>query len=189
MPIQAYGCAFIARTESKYRKRFSETIQTIIFLIGMGGWNPMSTRHCDHQQAYCASPGWLWWWRNWWNDWQGKPKYSEKTCSSVALSTTNPTCCPEANPSRRGGKPATNRLSYGTAANYHATVSFQGSATVKQNLRNVSTKADARRLGLQWSRHTKKIKLKLNPVALFRKRNISTELPPLVGEVSANLRG
>jgi hypothetical protein len=27
----------------------------------------------------------------------------------------NPTCCPDANPGRRGGKPATNRLSYGTA--------------------------------------------------------------------------
>jgi hypothetical protein len=25
-----------------------------------------------------------------------------------------PTCCPDANPNRRGGKPATNRLSYGT---------------------------------------------------------------------------
>jgi hypothetical protein len=34
---------------------------------------------------------------------------------SAALSTTNPTCCPDANPGRRGGKPATNRLSYGTA--------------------------------------------------------------------------
>jgi hypothetical protein len=65
--------------------------------------------------AYCASPGWLWWWRNRWNDWQGKPKYSEKTCPSAALSTTNLTCCPYANPGRRGGKPATNRLSYGTA--------------------------------------------------------------------------
>jgi hypothetical protein len=30
-------------------------------------------------------------------------------------STTNFTCCPDANPGRRGGKPATNRLSYGTA--------------------------------------------------------------------------
>jgi hypothetical protein len=48
-------------------------------------------------------------------DWQGKPKYSEKTCPSAALSTTNPTCCPDANLGRRGGKPATNRLSYGTA--------------------------------------------------------------------------
>jgi hypothetical protein len=28
----------------------------------------------------------------------GKPKYSEKTCPSAALSTTNPTCCPDANP-------------------------------------------------------------------------------------------
>jgi hypothetical protein len=27
---------------------------------------------------------------NWWNeDWQGKPKYSEKTCPSATLSTTN----------------------------------------------------------------------------------------------------
>jgi hypothetical protein len=45
----------------------------------------------------------------------GKPKYSEKTCPSAALSTTNPTCCPDANPGRRGGKPASKRLNYGTA--------------------------------------------------------------------------
>jgi hypothetical protein len=35
-----------------------------------------------------------WWWlrSNWWKeDWQGKPKYSEKNCPSVTLSTTNPT--------------------------------------------------------------------------------------------------
>jgi hypothetical protein len=44
-----------------------------------------------------------------WNDWQGKPKYSEKTCPSATLSTTNPTCCPYAKPGRRGGKPASNR--------------------------------------------------------------------------------
>jgi hypothetical protein len=25
-------------------------------------------------------------------DWQGKPEYSEKTCPSAILSTTNPTC-------------------------------------------------------------------------------------------------
>jgi hypothetical protein len=52
-------------------------------------------------------PQWLWWWRGWWNDWQGKSKYSEKTCPSAALSTRNPTCCPNANPGRRGGKPTT----------------------------------------------------------------------------------
>jgi hypothetical protein len=46
---------------------------------------------------------------------RGNPKYSEKTCPSAALSTTNPTCCPDAKPSRRSGKPATSGLSYGTA--------------------------------------------------------------------------
>jgi hypothetical protein len=67
--------------------------------------------------AYCIYPGWLWWWRIWWNDdWQGKPKFSEKTCPSATLSATNPTWPdPGANPGRRGGNPATNRLSYGAA--------------------------------------------------------------------------
>jgi hypothetical protein len=39
----------------------------------------------------------------------------EGNLSQCRLSTTHPTCCPDANPGRRGGKPATNRLSYGTA--------------------------------------------------------------------------
>jgi hypothetical protein len=43
-------------------------------------------------------------------------KYSEKTCLSATLSTTNPTWPnPGSNLGRRGGKPATNRLSYGAA--------------------------------------------------------------------------
>jgi hypothetical protein len=42
---------------------------------------------------------------NWWNDWEGKPKYSEKTCPIAALSTTNPTCYPDANTGRRSWKP------------------------------------------------------------------------------------
>jgi hypothetical protein len=47
------------------------------------------------------------------NAWQGKPKYSEKTCRSVALSTKNPTMTdPGSNPGHRDGKPATNRLCY-----------------------------------------------------------------------------
>jgi hypothetical protein len=60
---------------------------------------------------------WWWLWRNWGNeDWQGKPKYSEKTCPSATLSTKNPTRLdPGFNPGRSGGKPATNRLSYGAA--------------------------------------------------------------------------
>jgi hypothetical protein len=59
-----------------------------------------------------------WWvWISRWNEnWQGKPKCSEKTCPSATLSTTNPTW-PElgSDPGCRGGNPATNRLSYGTA--------------------------------------------------------------------------
>jgi hypothetical protein len=50
---------------------------------------------------------------------QGKLKYSEKTCSSAILSTTNPTW-PDlgSNTGRRGGKPATNCLSYVTARDW-----------------------------------------------------------------------
>jgi hypothetical protein len=69
--------------------------------------------------AYVPTPDDRWWWlrRNWWNeDWQGKPKYSEKTYPNATLSTTNPTWLdPGSNPGRRGGKPVTNRLSYGAA--------------------------------------------------------------------------
>jgi hypothetical protein len=55
--------------------------------------------------------------RNWRvDDWQRKPKYSKKTYRSATLSTTNPhMLCPDANPGSRGGKPATNRFSYGAA--------------------------------------------------------------------------
>jgi hypothetical protein len=61
------------------------------FNSNSGGWSPIgSTRYCGHQLAYCANPGWLWWWRNLLNyGWQRKPKYSEKACFSATLSTTN----------------------------------------------------------------------------------------------------
>jgi hypothetical protein len=75
-----------------------------------------STWHVGHLLAYCTCPGWLWGWRIWWNEWQGKPKYSEKTCSDASLSTTNPTWPdPGLNLGRCSGKPATNRFSYGAA--------------------------------------------------------------------------
>jgi hypothetical protein len=39
-----------------------------------------------------------------------------KTCPSVTLPTTNPTCTdPRSNPCLRGDRPATNRLSHSTA--------------------------------------------------------------------------
>jgi hypothetical protein len=67
------------------------------------------------------TPNDRWWWRRLWSNrwnanWQGKPKYSKKTCLSATLSTKNPTWPdPGSNPGRRCRKPATNRLSYGTA--------------------------------------------------------------------------
>jgi hypothetical protein len=89
----------------------------VCFFICIVGGGTESTRHVGHWMAYCTCPGWLWWWRIWCSeDWQGKPKYSEKTCPSATLSTTNPTCQnPGSNPGFRGGKPATNGLSYGAA--------------------------------------------------------------------------
>jgi hypothetical protein len=83
------------------------------FLVWWDYW------YCDHYWPVVPAPddSWWWLWRNWWNeDWQGKPKYSEKTCPSATLPTTNPTSLdPDLNPGRRGGKPATNCLSYGAA--------------------------------------------------------------------------
>jgi hypothetical protein len=75
--------------------------------------------YCGHYWPIVPAPDnrWWWLWKNWWNkDWQGKLKYLEKTCPSATLSTTNPTWLnPGSNLGRRSGKPATNRLSYGTA--------------------------------------------------------------------------
>jgi hypothetical protein len=52
-------------------------------------------------------------WNNWWNEfWQGKPKYSEETCSGATLSTTKSHMTIRSRtPDRSGGKPASNRLS------------------------------------------------------------------------------
>jgi hypothetical protein len=75
----------------------------------------LSPLYCSHFWPIVPAPDdrWEWLWSSWWNeDWQGKPKYSEKTCPNATLSTTNPTW---PNPGRRGGKPATNHLSYGMA--------------------------------------------------------------------------
>jgi hypothetical protein len=81
----------------------------------------LSPLYCSHFWPIVPAPDdrWGWLWSNWWNEyWQGKPKYSQKTCPSATLSTTNPTWPdPGSNAGRRGGKPATNRLSYGAACN------------------------------------------------------------------------
>jgi hypothetical protein len=47
--------------------------------------------------------------------WQGKPKYSEETCPGATFSTTKSHMTRSRTLDRSGGKPATNRLSYGAA--------------------------------------------------------------------------
>jgi hypothetical protein len=42
--------------------------------------------------------------------------------------------CPDANPGRRGGKPATNRLSHGTAFLYHYIPSVQRKTKNRMNI-------------------------------------------------------
>jgi hypothetical protein len=78
-------------------------------------------------EAYCATPWWRWLvfffsffrvMEHRWNEVdKEKPKYSgKKTCPSAILSTTNPTWTdPGPKPGLSGGRPATNRLSNGTA--------------------------------------------------------------------------
>jgi hypothetical protein len=66
--------------------------------------------------------------------WQGKPQYSEKTCPSATFSTTNPTRLdPGSNLGRRGGMPATNRLSDATAITYNYCVLYLGAYSVSCN--------------------------------------------------------
>jgi hypothetical protein len=50
---------------------------------------------------------------------RGNRSTRRKPAPVLLCPSQTPTCCPEANPGRRGGKPATNRLSYGTALFKH----------------------------------------------------------------------
>jgi hypothetical protein len=92
---------------------------SLVFFVSFFGWGETeSTWYVGHCWPIVPAPDDRWWlWSSRWNEnWQGKPKYSEETCPSATLSTTNPTS-PDllSNPGHRGGKPTTNRLSYGTA--------------------------------------------------------------------------
>jgi hypothetical protein len=98
--------------------------------------------YCGHYWPIVPVPDDRWWrlWRNWWNeDWQRKPKYSEKTCPSATLSITNPTWLdPGLNPGRRGGKPATNRLSNGAASIGHMLLGLSIPGDVSSTAKSVN---------------------------------------------------
>jgi hypothetical protein len=84
--------------------------------FGGGGWlSPLGTSATNWPIVPAPDDRWWAWSSQWDENWQGKPKYLEKACSSATLSTTNPTWSDlGSNRGRRDGKPATNRLSYGT---------------------------------------------------------------------------
>jgi hypothetical protein len=90
------------------------------FKQGSSSWGgvrltPLGTSATNWPVVPAPDDRW-WMWSSRRNEnWQGEPKYSEKTCPSATSSTTNPTW-PDSgsNPGSRGGKPATNPLSYGT---------------------------------------------------------------------------
>jgi hypothetical protein len=95
----------------------SSTSSTVwaIFNWYSGGWSPVgSTRHCGHQ--YCATRG----------DYddgeiggmmigRGNRSTRKKPAPVPLRPPQIPRACLNANPGSRGGKPATNRLSYGMA--------------------------------------------------------------------------
>jgi hypothetical protein len=90
---------------AKKHPRRGLTVFLWFFIASGVGLSPL---YCGHFWPIVPAPddGWGWLWSNWWNeDWQGKPKYSEETCPSATLSTTNPTWPdPGLNPGRRDGK-------------------------------------------------------------------------------------
>jgi hypothetical protein len=65
------------------------------YLVSFSGWGETeSTWYVGHCFPIVPAPDDRWWWlwsSRWNEDLQGKPKYSEKTCPSATLSTTNPT--------------------------------------------------------------------------------------------------
>jgi hypothetical protein len=88
------------------------------FKISWGGvrLSPLGTSATNWPTV--PAPNGTWWsmYSSRWNDnWQGKPKYWEKNYPSATFSTIDHTL-PDlgSNLGRRGGKPATNRLSYGS---------------------------------------------------------------------------
>jgi hypothetical protein len=85
--------------------------------------------------AYCASLGWYrrWSWRSRWNvDWQGKHTavLGENLSQRHFCPSQNPKWPdPGLNSGRRGGKSATNRLSYGAAPGINFLISSLGNAS------------------------------------------------------------
>jgi hypothetical protein len=86
----------------------------VFFFLSFLGWGETeSTWYVGQYFAYCTSPGW-WMWSSRWNEnWQGNRSTRRKPAPVLLCSPQMPHDL-GSNPDHRGGKPATNRLSYGT---------------------------------------------------------------------------
>jgi hypothetical protein len=88
-------------------------LTTILFNWCSGGWSPVGfTRHCGHQWSIVLAPGGY-------DDGEiggmiGRGNRSTRRKPARVQFVHNPHMLPGREPGRRGGEPATNRLSYGT---------------------------------------------------------------------------
>jgi hypothetical protein len=80
-----------ARSQSLHRLRYPGSLINSTFFFNLCG-GTLGTAATYWPTVPAPDDGWWWLWRYWWTeDWQGQPKYSEQTCPSATLSTTNPT--------------------------------------------------------------------------------------------------
>jgi hypothetical protein len=113
--------------------------------------SPLGTSTTNWPIVPAPDDRWWWMWSSRWNETcQGKPKYSEKTCPSATLSTTNPTW------PALVSKPTTNRLSYDTAWG-RSRLAFRVLLVRNEKVNDVLTWSDCvrtvKRGLLYWTRH------------------------------------
>jgi hypothetical protein len=97
---------------------FPHSTSSAIVLHWLILWGETTSLNCCHCRAYYSSPRWYECGERRWNDTlTGENRRTRRrSCQSASLSTTNSTRIdPGRNPGFRGERPATNRLSHGTA--------------------------------------------------------------------------
>jgi hypothetical protein len=117
-------------------------------------------------KAYCATlwgRRWRWWGFFYFSNlmehrgneiYRGKPTTRRRTCPSATLSTTNRTWTdPRSNPGPRGERPATNRLSHGTATLVLnlILILWEGKASEAMELSNKAVLRDV--IGRRWTKN------------------------------------
>jgi hypothetical protein len=106
------------------------------------GLSPLGTSATVWSIVPVPDDRWRWMWNSRWNhNWQWKPKYSEKTCPSATLSTTNPTW-PDL-----GSNPGRRRVYCYCCCYYCTNDTPSGGQHVPRHLRNTNSRDPA----LHWA--------------------------------------